>query len=153
MVLQRPGTLTMSCRHSPGLLPLGVARKVGLRTGAPPSTPTRGVPSGHLGGALPPFLAHWLHHDGYGDGQPLVVHLRREEEVISADDGHAESGCSAEEGAQRVAAARMGAGGMAGGGGTPACPRSSQPHTQAEPRTAGREFWRVSQGRAWRVTN
>jgi hypothetical protein len=27
----------MSCRHSPGLLPLGVARKVGLRTGAPPA--------------------------------------------------------------------------------------------------------------------
>ena len=150
---QRPGTLTVNCCHSPGLLPLGVARKVGLRTGAPPSTPTRGVPSGHLGGELTPILAHWLHHDGYGGGQPLVVHLRREEEVISADDGHAESGCSAEEGAQRVAAARMGAGGMAGGGGTPACPRSSQPHTQAEPRTAGREFWRVSQGRAWRVTN
>ena len=37
-------------------------------------------------------------------------------------------------------------------GGTPACPRSSHPHTQAEPRTAAREFWRVSQGRAWRVT-
>ena len=37
----------------------------------------------------------------------MVVHLRREEEVISADDGHAESGCSAEEGAQRVAAARL----------------------------------------------
>ena len=73
--------------------------------------------------------------------------------MISADDGHAESGCSAEEGAQRVAAARMGAGGMAGGGGTPACPRSSQPHTQAEPRTAARELWRASQGRAWRVTN
>jgi len=69
------------------------------------------------------------------------VHLRREEEVISADDGHAESGRSAEEGAQRVAAARLGAGGMARGGGTPACPRSSQPHTaQAEPRTAAREF-------------
>ena len=80
------------------------------------------------------------------------MHLRREEEVISADDGHAECGRSAEEGAQRVAAARLGAGGMAGGGGTPACPRSSHPHTQAEPRTAGREFWRVSQGRAWRVT-
>ena len=125
----------------------------GLAHRRPPSTPTRGVPSGHLGGALPPFLAHWLHHDGYGDGQPLVVHLRREEEVISADDGHAESGRSAEEGAQRVAAARLGAAGMAGRGGTPACPRSSQPHTQAEPRTAGREFWRVSQGRAWRVTN
>ena len=90
----------MSCRHSPGLLPLGVARKVGLRTGAPPSTPTRGVPSGHLGGERRPILAHWLHHDGYGGGQPLVVHLRREEEVISADDGHAESGRSAEEGAQ-----------------------------------------------------
>jgi hypothetical protein len=145
-VPQRPGTLTVSCCHSPGLLPLGVARKVGLRTGAPPSTPTRGVPSGHLGGERSPFLAHWLHHDGYGGGQPLVVHLRREEEVISADDGHAESGRSAEEGAQRVAAARLGAGGMAGGGGTPACPRSSQPHTQAEPRTAGREFGRVSQG-------
>ena len=41
----------------------------------------------------------------------MVVHLRREEEVISADDGHAESGRSAEEGAQRVAAARLGAGG------------------------------------------
>ena len=121
---------------------------MGLRTGAPPSTPTRGVPSGHPGGALPPFLAHWLHHDGYGDGQPLVVHLRREEEVISADDGHAESGRSAEEGAQRVAAARLGAGGMARGGGTPACPRSSQPHTQAEPRTAAREFGRVSEDRA-----
>ena len=80
------------------------------------------------------------------------MHLRREEEVISADDGNAESGRSAEEGAQRVAAARLGAGGMAGRGGTPACPRSSHPHTQAEPRTAGREFWRVSQGRAWRVT-
>ena len=50
----------------------------------------------------------------------MVVHLRREEEVISADDGHAESGCSAEEGAQRVAAAHLGAEGMAGGGGTPA---------------------------------
>ena len=98
-------------------------------------------------------LAHWLHQDGYGGGQPLVVHLRREEEVISADDGHAESGRSAEEGAQRVAAARLGAGGMAGGGGTPACPRSSHPHTQAEPRTAAREFWRVSQGRAWLLTN
>ena len=85
---QRPGTLTVSCCHSPGLLPLGVARKVGLRTGAPPSTPTRGVPSGHLGGERSPILAHWLHHDGYGGGQPLVVHLRREEEVISADDGH-----------------------------------------------------------------
>ena len=72
------------------------------------------------------------------------------EEVISADDGPAESGCSAEEGAQRVAAARMGAGGMAGGGGTPACPRSSQPHTQAEPRTAAREFGRVSEDRARR---
>ena len=48
------------------------------------------------------------------------MHLRREEEVISADDGHAESGRSAEEGAQRVAAARLGAGGMAGRGGTPA---------------------------------
>ena len=36
----------------------------------------------------------------------MVVHLRREEEVISADDGHAESGRSAEaEGVQRVAAA------------------------------------------------
>ena len=140
----------MSCRHSPGLLPLGVARKVGLRTGAPPSTPTRGVPSGHLGGERSPILAHWLHHDGYGGGQPLVVHLRREEEVISADDGHAESGRSAEEGAQRVAAAHLGAGGMAGGGGTPACPRSSQPHTQAEPRTAAREFGRVSEDRAWR---
>ena len=112
---QRPGTLTVSCCHSPGLLPLGVARKVGLRTGAPPSTPTRGVPSGHLGGERSPFLAHWLHHDGYGGGQPLVVHLRREEEVISADDGHAESGRSAEEGAQRVAAARLGAGGMEDG--------------------------------------
>ena len=80
----------------------------------------------------------------------MVVHLRREEEVISADDGHAESGRSAEEGAQRVAAARLGAGGMAGRrrGGTPDCPRSSQPHTQAEPRTAGGEFLRVSQGRA-----
>ena len=108
---QRPGTLTVSCCHSPGLLPLGVARKVGLRTGAPPSTPTRGVPSGHLGGERSPILAHWLHHDGYGGGKPLVVHLRREEEVISADDGHAESGCSAEEGAQRLAAARLGAGG------------------------------------------
>ena len=150
---QRPGTLTVNCCHSPGLLPLGVARKVGLRTGAPPSTPTRGVPSGHLGGERSPILAHWLHHDGYGGGQPLVVHLRREEEVISSDDGHAESARSAEEGAQRVAAARLGAGGVARGGGTPACPRSSQPHTQAEPRTAGREFWRVSQGRAWRVTN
>ena len=39
------------------------------------------------------------------------MHLRREEEVISADDGHAESGRSAEEGAQRVAAAHLGAGG------------------------------------------
>ena len=29
----------------------------------PPSTPTRGVPSGHLGGELSPFLAHWLHQD------------------------------------------------------------------------------------------
>ena len=96
----------MSCRHSPGLLPLGVARKVGLRTGAPPSTPTRGVPSGHLGGERSPFLAHWLHHDGYGGGQPLVVHLRREEEVISANDGHAESGRSAEEGAQRTSRPR-----------------------------------------------
>ena len=38
----------------------------------------------------------------------MVVHLRREEEVISADDGHAECGRSAEEGAQRVAAARLG---------------------------------------------
>ena len=133
--------------------PRGRPRKVGLRTGAPPSTPTRGVPSGHLGGAPTPFLAHWLHHDGYGGGQSLVVHLRREEEVISADDGHAESGCSAEEGAQRVAAARLGAGRVAEGGGTPACARSSHPHTQAEPRTAGREFWRVSQGSAWRVTN
>ena len=47
-------------RHSPGLLPLGVARKVGLRTGAPPSTPTRGVPSGHLGGERSPILALWL---------------------------------------------------------------------------------------------
>ena len=45
----------------------------------------------------------------------MVVHLPREEEVISADDGHAESGRSAEEGAQRVAAAHLGAGGMAGG--------------------------------------
>ena len=153
MVPQRPGTLTVNCCHSPGLLPLGVARKVGLRTGAPPSTPTRGVRSGHLGGERSPILAHWLHHDGYGGGQPLVVHLRREEEVISADDGHAESGRSAEEGAQRVAAARLGAGRVAEGGGTPACARSSHPHTQAEPRTAGREFWRVSQGRAWRVTN
>ena len=126
----------------------------GLAHRRPPSTPIRGVPSGHLGGELTPILAHWLHHDGYGDGQPLVVHLRREEEVISADDGHAESGRSAEEGAQRVAAARLRAGGMAGGGGTPACPRRSHPHTQAvEARTAGREFWRVSQGRAWRVTN
>ena len=40
-VPQWPGTPTMSCRHSPGLLPLlpllplGVARKVGLRNGAP----------------------------------------------------------------------------------------------------------------------
>ena len=56
-------------------------------------------------------------------------------------------------GVKRVAAGRLGAGGMAGGGWTPACPRSSHPHTQAEPRTAGREFWSVSQGRAWRVTN
>ena len=120
MVPQRPGTLTVNCCHSPGLLPLGVARKVGLRTGAPPSTPTRGVPSGHLGGELTPILAHWLHHDGYGGGQPLVVHLRREEEVISSDEGRAESARSAEEGAQRVAAAHLGAGGMAGGGGTPA---------------------------------
>ena len=143
----------MSFRHSPGLLPLGASGGSSLRTGAPPSTPTRGVPSGHLGEERCSNLAHWLHQDGYGGGQPLVVHLRREEEVISADDGNAESGRSAEEGAQRVAAARLGAGGMARGGGTPACPRSSQPHTQAEPRTAGREFWRVSQGRAWRVTN
>ena len=45
----------------------------------------------------------------------MVVHLRREEEVIAADDGHAECGRSAEEGAQRVAAARLGARGMAGG--------------------------------------
>ena len=94
---QRPGTLTVSCCHSPGLLPLGLARKVGLRTGAPPSTPTRGVPSGHLGEERCSNLAHWLHQDGYGGGQPLVVHLRREEEVISADDGNAESGRSAEE--------------------------------------------------------
>ena len=43
----------------------------------------------------------------------MVVHLRREEEVISADDGHAESGRSAEEGAQRVAAARLRARGVA----------------------------------------
>ena len=143
----------MSFRHSPGLLPLGASGGSSLRTGAPPSTPTRGVPSGHLGEERCSNLAHWLHQDGYGGGQPLVVHLRREEEVISADDGHAESGRSAEEGAQRVAAARLGAGGMAGGGGTPACPRSSHPHTQAEPRTAAREFWRVSQGRAWRVPN
>ena len=105
----------MSFRHSPGLLSLGASGGSSLRTSAPPSTPTRGVPSGHLGGELSPFLAHWLHQDGYGGGQPLVVHLRREEEVISADDGHAESGRSAEEGAQRVAAARLGAGGMAGG--------------------------------------
>ena len=124
------GTLTMSFRHSPGLLPLGASGGSSLRTSAPPNTPTRGVPSGHLGGELSPFLAHWLHQDGYGGGQPLVVHLRREEEVISADDGHAESGRSAEEGAQRVAAAHLGAGGMAGRGGTPACPRSSHPHTQ-----------------------
>ena len=147
---QRPGTLTVNCCHSPGLLPLGVARKVGLRTGAPPSTPTRGVPSGHLGGERSPILAHWLHHDGYGGGQPLVVHLRREEEVISSDEGRAESARSAEEGAQRVAAAHLGAEGMAGGGGTPACPRSSHPHTQAEQRTAAREFGRVSKDRAWR---
>ena len=40
----------------------------------------------------------------------MVVHLRREEEVISADDGNAESGRSAEEGAQRVAARRLSAG-------------------------------------------
>ena len=140
-MLQRLGTLTMSCCHSPGLLPLGVARKVGLRTGAPPSTPTRGVPSGHLGGARSPFLAHWLHHDGYGGGQPLVVHLRREEEVISADDGHAESGRSAEEGAQRVAAARLGAGGRAGGGGGTPAMSSKLPsaHTQAELRTVTNE--------------
>ena len=38
------------------------------------------------------------------------------------------------------------------GRGSAPCPRSSQPHTQAEPRTAGREFWRGSKGRAWRVT-
>ena len=140
----------MSCRHSPGLLPLGVARKVGLRTGAPPSTPTRGVPSGHLGGALPPFLAHWLHHDGYGDGQPLVVHLRREEEVISADDGHAESGRSAEEGAQRVAAAHLGAGGD-GRRGRDACMSSKLPTAYASRAANGGEG--VLEGRAWRVTN
>ena len=74
----------------------------------------------------------------------MVVHLRREEEVISSDEGRAESARSAEEGAQRVAAAHLGAEGMAGGGGTPACPRSSHPHTQAEQRTAAREFGRVS---------
>ena len=42
------------------------------------------------------------------------MHLRREEEVISADDGNAESGRSAVCGrgcAARVAAARLGAGG------------------------------------------
>ena len=81
----------MSCRHSPGLLPLGESGGSSLRIGAPPSTPTRGVPSGHLGEERCSNLAHWLHQDGYGGGQPLVVHLRREEEVISADDGHAES--------------------------------------------------------------
>ena len=135
MVPQRPGTLTVNCCHSPGLLPLGVARKVGLRTGAPPSTPTRGVPSGHLGGELSPFLAHWLHQDGYGGGQPLVVHLRREEEVISADDGHAESGRSAEEGAQRVAAARLGAGVM----GWDACMSSKLPSAYASRAANGGE--------------
>ena len=133
----------MSCRHSPGLLPLGVARKVGLRTGAPPSTPTRGVPSGHLGGERSPFLAHWLHHDGYGGGQPLVVHLRREEEVISADDGHAESGRSAEEGAQRVAAAHLGAGGD-GRRGRDACMSSKLPTAYASRAANGGE--RVWQG-------
>ena len=46
----------------------------------------------------------------------------------------------------------LGSRGMARGGGTPACPRSSQPHTQAEPRTAAREFGRVSKDRAWRRT-
>ena len=135
---QRPGTLTVSCCHSPGLLPLGLARKVGLRTGAPPSTPTRGVPSGHLGGERSPFLAHWLHHDGYGGGQPLVVHLRREEEVISADDGHAESGRSAEEGAQRVAAARLGAGGD-GRRGCDACMSSKLPPAYASRAANGGE--------------
>ena len=42
----------------------------------------------------------------------------------------------------------LGSRGMAGRGGTPACPRSSQPHTQAEPRTAAREFgtWQGQQG-------
>ena len=115
----------------------------GLAHRRPPSTPTRGVPSGHLGGALTPFLAHWLHHDGYGDGQPLVVHLRREEEVISADDGHAESGRSAEEGAQRVAAAHLGAGGD-GRRGRDACMSSKLPSAYASRAANGGE--RVWQG-------
>ena len=130
----------MNCCHSPGLLPLGVARKWACAPAPPPARRSEVYPPATW--ERSPILAHWLHHDGYGGGKPLVVNLRREEEVISADDGHAESGRSAEEGAQRVAAARLGAGEIAGGGGTPACPRSSHPHTQAEPRTAGREFWR-----------
>ena len=62
----------------------------------------------------------------------MVVHLRREEEVISADDGHDESGRSAEEGAQRVAAAHLGAGGMAHGRrGRDACMSSKLPTAYA----------------------
>ena len=128
----------MSFRHSPGLLPLGASGGSSLRTGAPPSTPTRGVPSGHLGEERCSNLAHWLHQDGYGGGQPLVVHLRREEEVISADDGHAECGRSAEEGAQRVAAARLGAGGD-GRRGWDACMSSKLPSAYASRAANGGE--------------
>ena len=56
----------------------------------------------------PPFWTLYGHCHARPSGPPVAtpgVHLRRKEEVISADDGNAESGRSAEEGAQRVAAA------------------------------------------------
>ena len=79
------------------------------------------------------------------------MHLRREEEVISADDGHAESGRSAEEGAQRVAAAHLGAGGD-GRRGRDACMSSKLPTAYASRAANGGErVWQgVSEDRAWR---
>ena len=71
----------------------------------------------------------------------MVVHLRREEEVISADDGHAESGRSAEEGAQRVAAARLPLGSRGRGGqrGWDTCMSSKLPAAYASRAANGGE--------------
>ena len=55
MVPQRPGTLTMSCRHSPGLLPLGASGGSSLRMAPPPARRPEVYPPATWEGSSLPF--------------------------------------------------------------------------------------------------